>query len=178
MGSQVEVEGEDEQTETLDSPWTDNPTDMQQYLPILMDTFSLSDETTILGRVNINQARYETLIGLPGMTPTLADYIISQQMIDSGGQALTEQISLRATTGWLVINGQVDLPTMRQLDQFITARGDVFRAQVIGHFDEGGPVTRLEAVIDATEQPPQVIQLRDLTDLGRGFSQAQLLPRP
>jgi hypothetical protein len=73
------------------------------------------------------------------------------------------------------MNGQVDMPTMRQLDQFITARGDVFRAQVVGHFDAGGPVCRLEAIIDATQQPPKLLQLRDLTDLGRGFSQAQLL---
>lgn len=174
VGSQVEVE-QDEKTETLDSPWTSNPSDMQQYLPIIMDAFSLSDETTILGRVNINQARYEALIGLPGMTSNLADYIISQQMIDAGGQPLTDQISLRATSGWLVINGQVDLPTMRQLDQFITARGDVFRAQVIGHYYAGGPVCRLEAVIDATQQPPKVVQLRDLTDLGRGFSLSQLI---
>ena len=174
VGSQVEVE-QDEQTTVLDSPWTENPSDMQQFLPIIMDAFSLSDDTTILGRVNINQARYESLIGLPGMTSTLADYILSQQMIDSGGQPLTDQITLRATTGWLVINGQIDLPTMRQLDQFITARGDVFRAQVIGHYFAGGPVCRLEAVIDATQQPPKVIQLRDLTDLGRGFSLSQLI---
>lgn len=174
VGSQVSVE-QDGQTTTLDSPWTENSSDMQQYLPLIMDAFSLSDETTILGRLNINQARYETLIGLPGMTSNLADYIISQQMIDSSGQPLTDQISLRATTGWLVMNGQVDLPTMRQLDQFITARGDVFRAQVIGHFDAGGPVCRLEVVIDATQQPPKVIQLRDLTDLGRGFSLSQLI---
>ncbi|MCA9070486.1 MAG: hypothetical protein KDA84_16250, partial [Planctomycetaceae bacterium] len=174
VGSQVEVE-QDGETTTLDSPWTEDSSDMQQYLPIIMDAFSLSDETTILGRLNINQARYETLIGLPGMTSTLANYIISQQMIDSGGQPLTDQISLRATTGWLVINGQIDVPTMRQLDQFVTARGDVFRAQVIGHFDAGGPVCRLDAVIDATQQPPKVIQLRDLTDLGRGFSLPQLI---
>lgn len=174
VGSQVEVEI-DGATKTLDSPWTDNGNDMLSYLPILMDTFSLTDETTILGRVNINEARYETLIGLPGMTEELANYIINQQMVDSSGQPLADQIAQRATTGWLAVNGQVDLPTLRQLDQFITARGDVFRAQVVGHFDEGGPVCRLEVIIDATQQPPKLLQIRDLTDLGRGFSHAQLL---
>ena len=54
-------------------------------------------------------------------------------------------------------------------------RGDVFRAQVVGHFDEGGPVCRLEVILDATVQPPKLLQIRDLTDLGRGFSHAQLL---
>jgi DNA uptake protein ComE-like DNA-binding protein len=174
VGSQVTLDVDGKST-TLDSPWTTSASDMLQYLPILMDTFSLSDDTTILGRVNINEARYETLIGLPGMDANLANYIITQQMIDSSGQPLTDTIAQHGTTGWLAMNGQVDMPTMRQLDQFITARGDVFRAQVVGHFDAGGPVCRLEAIIDATQQPPKLLQLRDLTDLGRGFSQAQLL---
>ncbi len=174
IGSQVTATVNGEST-TLDSPWTNNPSDMLQYLPILMDTFSLTDDTAIFGRVNINQARYETLIGLPGMTATLANYITSQQMIDSKGQPQSETIAQHGTTGWLLMNGQVDLPTMQALDQFITARGEVFRAQVIGHFDAGGPVCRLEAIIDATTLPPKLVQLRDLTDLGRGFSHAQLL---
>ena len=172
VGSQVDVEVDGKMT-TLDSPWTEAT--LQDDLPVIMDAFSLSDDETILGRININEARYEVLIGLPGMDPTLADYIISQQMVDASGQPLSDQIALRGTTGWLVMNGQVDLPTMRELDQFITARGDVFRAQVIGHFDAGGPICRLEAVIDATQQPPKVLELRDLTDLGRGFSHSQLL---
>jgi hypothetical protein len=174
VGSQViaQIDGAEK---TLDSPWTDAPNEMLSYLPILMDTFSISDETTILGRVNINEARYETLIGLPGMTEELASYIINQQMIDAGGQPLSDQIAQRATTGWLAMNGQVDLPTLRTLDQFITARGDVFRAQVVGHFNEGGPVCRLEVIIDATQQPPKLLQMRDLTDLGLGFSPAQLV---
>ncbi len=177
VGSQVTVDMDGKST-TLDSPWTDSAADMQQYLPLMMDSFSLSDDPTIMGRVNINQARYETLIGLPGMNSTIVNSIINQPMIDSGGGAVTDMISQRSTTGWLVMNGQVDLETMRQLDQFITARGDVFRAQVIGHFDSGGPLCRLEAIIDATTQPPKLIEIRDLTDLGRGFSQAQLIQQP
>lgn len=172
VGSQVDVEVDGKET-TLESPWAEG--NMQADLPVIMDAFSLSDDETILGRININEARYEVLNGLPGMDPAIADYIISQQMVDGSGQPLTDQIARRGTTGWLVMEGQVDLPTMRELDQYITARGDVFRAQVVGHFDAGGPICRLEAVIDATQQPPKVIQLRDLTDLGRGFSHNQLL---
>jgi hypothetical protein len=35
-------------------------------------------------------------------------------------------------------------------------------------------MARIEAVIDGTQYPPQVIFQRDLTDLGRGYT-AQLL---
>jgi hypothetical protein len=58
---------------------------------------------------------------------------------------------------------------MRQLDPYVTGRGDVYRIQSLGYFDAGGPVTRLEAVLDATRQPPKLACLRDLTDLGRGY---------
>jgi hypothetical protein len=58
---------------------------------------------------------------------------------------------------------------MRTLDPYITAGGDVYRAHVIGYFDEGGPDCRLEAVFDATENPVKVTFLRDLTDLGQGY---------
>jgi hypothetical protein len=35
-------------------------------------------------------------------------------------------------------------------------------------------MARVEAVIDATQDPPQVIFMRDLTELGRGFSASLL----
>jgi hypothetical protein len=38
-------------------------------------------------------------------------------------------------------------------------------------------MARVEAVIDATQIPPQVVFMRDLTELGRGFSNS-LLPIP
>ena len=45
-----------------------------------------------------------------------------------------------------------------------------------GFFEGGGPVTRLEAMIDGTQNPPRVIFQRDLNDLGHGYSRTQLMP--
>jgi hypothetical protein len=45
----------------------------------------------------------------------------------------------------------------------------VYRVQVIGYFEGGGPTSRLEAVIDTTGGKPRVAYWRDLTELGRGF---------
>ena len=72
--------------------------------------------------------------------------------------------------------GLVDLETMRSLDGFITAQGDVFRMQVVGHADRGGPVTRIEAVVDSTEAIPKVIFQRNLSELGPGYRSNQLIP--
>ena len=65
---------------------------------------------------------------------------------------------------------------MRQLDQFLTTRGAVFRLQAVGYYDAGGPFTRLEAVIDASEDVPKIVFLRDLTELGKGYSYQSLVP--
>ena len=173
IGTRVDVEIEGSPT-TLDSPWSDAPAEMQQYLPELMDVFSLSDETTIPGRVNINEARYESLIGLPGMDSNLANMIVSSQPFDSTGAPSADLIARKATTGWLVMDGLLSLSEMRALDQYVTARGDVFRAQSVGHFDEGGPHVRIEALIDASTMPPKIRRVVDLTDLGRAYSQAEL----
>ena len=77
-----------------------------------------------------------------------------------------------------MFEGLVDLERMRALDRYITVRGDVYRAQILGYYDAGGPMTRIEAVIDASQLPPRVLSVRDLTELGRGFSPEQLSQAP
>jgi hypothetical protein len=104
------------------------------------------------------------------MPEALAHGIADAQLQGMDGQSLSSQVSERSTTGWLVTTGLTDLETLRKLDPYITARGDVFRVQSVGYFDGGGPVARIEAVIDATQTLPQVIFQRELTDLGRGYT--------
>lgn len=176
VGRQVQVDIEGRQT-ILESPWSADASDMQSYLPQLLDLLSTKTDPFIEGRLNINQTRQELLLGIPDMTEELAANIASSQMIGSGGEPLTDVMQTRATTGWLVMQGLVDLPLMRKLDPYLTTRGDVFRVQSLGYFDAGGPFTRLEAVIDATQLPPRVVFIRDLSELGKGYSQ-QLLGSP
>ncbi len=161
--------------QTLKSPWSENGSDMTSYLPALLDTISTSDDQFLDGRINVNQARRETLLSIPGMTESIADMIVSKRL-GADGTPISDSSGSRATAGWLVAEGAVDLPTMIKLDPYVTARGGIYRVQSIGYFDEAGPFTRLEAVIDTTQsnKPPAVIFLQDLTELGRGFSPALL----
>jgi hypothetical protein len=46
---------------------------------------------------------------------------------------------------------------MRRLAPFITARGDVYRAMVLGHFDTGAGVAGAEVVVDATRCPARLV---------------------
>ncbi len=159
----------DKSSTLLESPWTSDPGDIEQYIPELVDKLSTTSNEFISGRIDVNQARKEVLLGLPDMTEALADAIVDSRRIGPDGEPLTETIASHATTGWLLMEGLVDLEQMRRLDKFLTTRGDVYRLQVVGYYDAGGPVSRLEAVIDATQQPPKIVFLRDLTGLGRGY---------
>jgi hypothetical protein len=145
-------------TQTLNSPW---PADPNEYID---------------GRININQARREILMGIPVLDEDLVEKIILAQKLDANGQPAPEVIQAHNTTGWLFFEGLVDIPTMQALDPYFTARGDVYRAQVFGFADGGGPITRLEAMVDGTQKPPRIIFQRDLNDLGHGYSRTQLLP--
>ncbi|MBX3438966.1 MAG: general secretion pathway protein GspK [Planctomycetaceae bacterium] len=177
IDAEVEVEiitnGAPEAT-TLSSPWTSSPADLSENLPILFDAFTIRDAEVIEGRININQARLECLVGLPDMTAELASAIIAAAPVVADGQDVTDLLAYRSTTGWLLIDGLTDTTTLRKLDRYITARGGVFRVNSVGHFDLGGPVARVEAVIDSTQVPPRIVFQRDLSHLGPGFRVDQL----
>lgn len=173
VGARAEVEI-DGQKQLLQSPWPEDAGSMQNYLPTLLDVLTTVEGGEIPGRINVNQARVEVLLGIPDMTDEIAQAIVASPMIGSNGEALTEEATRRANTGWLVAQGIVDLKTMVKLDRFLTGRGFVFRAQIVGFFEEGGGFTRIEATIDATEQPAKVVSVTDLTELGRGYSKTAL----
>ena len=165
VGAEVvaEIDGSDE---TLTSPWQTDSSDLLQQL---FDVASTIGTSTIDGRVNVNQARKEVLLGIPNMPSDLADAIANSPLIGPDGQPLTSQFAERQTTAWLLTQGLADVTTMRQLDRFLTARGQVFTIQVLGHFDGRGPVARIEAVIDTVEDPPTIIARRNLSELGPGY---------
>jgi hypothetical protein len=158
----------------ITNPWNLDVSELQSILPRVFDALTTYEDDEILGRVNINQARYEVLLAIPGMTEEIAEAITSSSMIGSDTGVSEEQQSIRSTTGWLVTQGIVDLPTMVDLDRFLTAKGSVYRAQVVGYFEQGGGYTRLEAVLDATQSPVKILRVSDLTELGRGYRQDML----
>ena len=164
---------------TLQSPWGADGGNMTTYLPSLLDTLTTNTDEFTDGRINAAQARYETLLTIPGMNEALAETILGKRQ-GADGAPLVDTTGSRATAGWLVIESIVDLPTMQQLDPYLTGRGGIYRVNSIGYFDEAGPFTRLEAVIDTTQskKPPVILFLKDLTELGRGYPQSLLLGTP
>lgn len=161
---------------TLKSPWVDEPSTLVSTMPDLFDKLTTTKEPYIEGRININQARREILLGLPTMTEEIVSAIVGAQRLDANGQPSIDTLKQHNTTAWLYAEQICDLPGIQALDPYITSHGDIYRAQVLGFFDGGGPVSRIEAMIDATQLPPRIVSQRDLNELGRGYSRLQLLP--
>ena len=135
-------------------------------LDTLLDMATAVTAQKIPGRININQAPKTLLMGIPGMTEDIADQIISKRVPEPGN----EQPSQRHET-WLLAQQVVpDLATMKALSPFITSGGDVYRGQVVGYFEEQGPASRFEVILDATAATPRIVFWRDITHLGRGYS--------
>jgi DNA uptake protein ComE-like DNA-binding protein len=166
VGARVEIQfqGQEEAT-ILKSPFGDDVTSMATYMTTLMDVVTAVDAPSIPGRININQAPREIMTGIPGMTEELLEQIISMRTPEPE----LEDPSRQHET-WLLAEGLVTLDEMRTLLPFVCAGGDVYRTQVVGFYDDGQASSRLEVLLDATEQPPRLLLWRDISHLGRGFS--------
>ncbi len=149
----------------IDPAFPDDPGAMQNYLPKLMDYLAVNSAPTIPGRLNINQAPRALIAGIPGLEPTQVDQIISNRDVTLGEQHPEQKYET-----WLLQTSVVDLPTMKKLMSLVTAGGNVYRAQVVGFFDEAGSADRVEVVIDATQSPPIVRRRWSLRELGPGYS--------
>ncbi len=147
------------------SAFPNEPITMNGYLPLLMDNCTVSASETIPGRININQASRDVLLGIPTITPEIVDQIIDQR--DMTGVDNTDEGRRHET--WLMSEAIVTLDEMKLMMPFICGQGDVYRTQVVGYFGDGGASARVEVVIDATTDDPQVIQWKDISHLGRGY---------
>ena len=108
---------------------------------------------------------------LPGLTDTDADEIIAKRPAFVAGESPD---GMYGTIAWLLQDGDIPVNVLQGIERYATARTQVYRVQSIGYFDKGGPVARIEAVIDANQGKPRVVYYRDLTDLGRSIDPRNL----
>ena len=183
------------------SPFADDTDEMIEYMPVLYDNLMISD-TPAVGRININQTP-RTILELFGAqedelseTALLASTAMDELMGTTFSQMnmweiIDSIIAYRISNPyviaaeapemgypfWVYTQGIItDLSVMKQLEPYFCTQGAVFKATVIGRFDERSPVSRMEAWIDASEggRLPKIIRIRDISELGPGYS-AELL---
>ncbi len=153
----------------IKSPFSEGPESMAQYASELLDLVTANPAKTIPGRINVNEAPRTVLLAIPGMTEQIADGIISQR----DPQNSEFQETLQHET-WLMSQGIVTLKEMKTLAPFVTAGGDVYRAQIVGYFDGNEVSARAEVVFDATTAMPRILSWKDISHLGRGYARETL----
>ena len=167
LGTTIEIRANDEARtrRSVRSPLKPSRRVIRETLPTLLDHLCIGKAPMIRGRVNLLEASEEVLTAVPGVTEGLARRIKNQrQAASTGGDE-----SRRHPT-WLLADGLVNLQQMKVLLPYVTCGGDVYRGQVVGFFDEQGPVSRAEVVINATSAPARQVYYKDLRLLGRGFA--------
>ena len=162
-------------TDTLDQTVASPVTSENFNATILavMANLTTVDAPTIPGRININQASRQMLLGIPGMTEEIADEIIRARFYENEDPdgLLTKH---RNYETWIAVEGIVDIATMKTMLPFICVGGSVYRAEVVGYFSDGRGTSRAEVIIDKTRPIPRLVFWRDKSHLDRGYS-AELL---
>ncbi|MEE8451608.1 MAG: hypothetical protein V3R99_06820, partial [Thermoguttaceae bacterium] len=171
IGAKVQVEvdseeGDDKKKKVVYlSPFSEEPGEIGAYLPLLVEVLTADTSKKIVGRININQASSAVLQGIPGMALEIVDLILAGRQPDP----LQADVTRRDAT-WILSEGLVTLEEMKQMMPYVTGAGSIYRVQVVGYFDRGGPAVRIEAVLDATTSPARLRLFRDLSHLGRGYA--------
>ena len=161
--------GQQPQTVRMDSPLNDK-SQLTQYLPILLDKTTTQQGRELPARINVNTASQMVLSALPGLTDNDVQMILEQRP-DTSSMDPTD--TTYQTPAWLYTQANISIDKLKALERYITARTQVYRVQVLGYFDQGGPAVRLEAIIDTNNGYPRIVMVRDLTELGRGLPAGQ-----
>ncbi|MFL5343111.1 MAG: hypothetical protein ACJ8F7_23515 [Gemmataceae bacterium] len=161
--------GRNQQTVTLASPLNDK-TKLADLLPKLLDKTSTQQTMELPGRVNVLTAPQSVLASLPGLTDTDVTTIMQARPDPTGGATPD---AIYSTPAWLVTDANISTAKMQALERYITSRTQIYRVQVLGQFDQGGPFARVEAVIDVNAGKPRIVMYRELTEFGRGYDLSQ-----
>ena len=161
VGSSVTIGNGDNQKKYT-SPFAEDPISMAIYLPLLMDVLTTQDVDSLPGRINLNECPAELLYGIPTLDEETVQALIESRTTESDDPN-------REFATWPLVEGILTLDQMRTLIPLLTGGGDVYRAQIVGYFEQSGIASRSEVIIDATSVNPKVISWKDLSHLGRGF---------
>jgi type II secretory pathway component PulK len=137
---------------------------LKSILPTLLDKVTAKSNYELNPRINVNTAPQTLLMVLPGVTAEDAAASIA-------ARANLDPLSAEYRTGaWLHTQAGMRMEIFKNIETYITGYTQTYRIQSIGYFARGGPVARVEAVIDTNGGQPRIVYYRDLTELGGGFA--------
>lgn len=167
IGVAVRLPGRGSQFRWVLSPFRETAEVGPLDLDSLVDDVTTESEAVLNGQIDIMQAPAEVLIGIPGMTESLAGRLIESR------QAVAAD-SATPTVAWLVTRQVISLGTLREWYPWITIGGDCYGGQVIGYRDSLSPLFRTTFVIDARYGAARIGRFQHWHGWGHGFDIRQL----
>jgi hypothetical protein len=158
IGATVTIPGGRTTWQRFDSPLSANRSGWAGQLEYLMDQVTVDPNPVLLGRINIDEATREVLLAIPGLEPTTADRILAARFLSADGRVA------HVHPTWLLEQGVVDIPRMRQLLKYCTTGGDVFQAHVIAYIPQSSWFLREIVAIDGAEKVPVKLYCKDRRD--------------
>jgi hypothetical protein len=147
---------------------------LSSLLPTLLDEATTKQGQVLPGRVNVNTASPAVLTAIFSAVPSItADKVQAVLGAQPPPADMASADPIFQSPAWLLVQGGLTPGQMKQLEPYITTRTQVYRAQVLGYFDEGTTFARVEAVIDTNGGRPRVLLQRDISELGKAFDLSQ-----
>jgi Type II secretion system (T2SS), protein K len=141
-----------------------DPANLKAILPTLMDKVTAKSNHELNPRINVSTCSPTLLSVLPGVT---ADDVANAV----AARANLDPTSAEFKTGaWLHTQAGMRIEIFKNIETYLTGATLTYRIQSIGYFARGGPVARVEAVVDLTDGHPRILHYRDLSELGGGFT--------
>lgn len=146
----------------LRSPWEGSASKAQEYLALFREHLDFSSfGEPLRGRLNVNAASKELLLGLPGMNELRVKKLISirDRLHRQGHDTREDPLS------WLLTERVLNLDELRKLSPWITGNGDVRTGMLHVFSPDYGPIYRFEIRLDKTQTPSSVAVTQILTPL-------------
>ncbi len=158
IGVTVRITVDDEDI-LLQSPWSSDANGFGIGLKQLASRLTTSETRSVIGRINIIQAPVEVLRTVPGMTPSLAQAIVSaRSRFDTKNTVRRDH----PTIAWLLEDGLVTGAQLRQFAPYMTTGGDVHNGVSIGHIDGLDYASAVRFQLDGTRSPIQLTSMQHL----------------
>lgn len=151
------------QSKSVVSPFSSRSGDGSNYLIRLLDDCTIDRRRFLDSKIDIWDAPLEVLMALPDMDEATANRIIAAR----NEETVKQQAS--GTLAWLLQRRIVDLPRLRRWEPYLTARSDVYTAQILGFRDQNTSVYRCTAVIDGSQVPARIRNLQTWHAWDAGF---------
>jgi hypothetical protein len=127
---------------------------------LIADAITITTNSFIEGRINVNTASLAVLYCLPGITNRAPELIAYRQ---SNPERLT-------SVGWVLealgLTGQEARQMARAIGDRITVRSYQFTADIAAVGPNGRGYRRVRVVFDTSEGTPKILYRRELTHLG------------